>query len=1243
MDNPDKKFVHLHVHTEYSLLDGAARISEIFQVARSMNMPAIAITDHGNMYGAMTFFHAAKADWEGQVKKKKLQLAIAEYEKKLAEDPDNAGNMPTKDDIVIKKEDNEIYKDLYIKPIIGCEFYMVPNMHERGGKNDHLILLAKDDVGYHNLMKLNSLAWLDGFYAKWPRIDLECLEKYKEGLICLSACIAGRIPRFLIDGDYESALNYAKKFKDMFGDDFYLEMQNHRFTENGRDLEKITNLGLMKISKELGIKLVVTNDAHYLRKEDAKSHDVLLCIQTAAHISDEKRMRFPNDEFYLKSYDEMLELFPEHKDALDVTLEIADKINLPMPTKKPLLPPFKPANGMSAEEFLRSMTWENLYKKYPEVTDVIKKRAEYELDVICKMGYVEYFLIVWDFIRFAKENGIPVGAGRGSGVGSIVAYSIGITNVEPLRFNLIFERFLNTERVSMPDFDVDFCSEEREKVIEYVREKYGHANVTQIITFGTLAAKQAIKDVARAYELPYSEVDKITKAIPTMPGLELKGVLGRFDEKDEKQREKYGKMKSPDVIAMYESDPTIRMIIDVAVSLEGMPRNTGMHAAGVVICSDDVSKHIPLQHNDGVITTQYPKDQVEELGLLKMDFLGLTNLTDLKYAKRYIKENHGVEVDFGKLGYEDPAVYQLISSGETDAVFQLESSGMKSFMRNLAPSNLEDIIAGISLFRPGPINSIPKYVYNKKHPSEIVYVDPRLEPILSNTYGCIVYQEQVMQIVREIGGYSFGRADILRRIMSKKKKKEMAVQKHIFLYGQAGDAKNSPVEGALSRGMAEDVAIGLFDEMTSFASYAFNKSHAAAYAVLSYETAYMKKYYMPEFITAVLNDRSKNTDDVEKYIGYLRDHGVPVDKPDVNLSQVMFSTDGKRVRYGLSVIKGSGHEASQKMVEEREKNGPYTSFQNLLERQEVMINKTMIEGLIMSGACDCFGHTRATLMRYYDAITASIVADKKHKSTGQLSLFDGFFEDDAMVVEIHMDEVKEYDKQTILEEEKKLLCVYISGHPLDDYRQAYSTVPFKLSVLREEKPEGEDEGQMMEETGKYAGQTVSVAGRLAEAQKRIDKRGNEFGSGILEDLDYQVEFVAYGSQFSAVRNSMRKGNIVKAEGRLNYKDGLYTLMVSKMTDWILDKSQNTNVQDVTFDLPKVDYSNKVLLITFPNANLNRNQLNAVLNTYPGNQEVYLMLAGKYFISDVKVNYSDKLLAELRNLYGDRVVLKDRKK
>ncbi len=1247
MDNAmlEKQFVHLHVHTQYSLLDGMSRIKDIFDFARKHNMPAIAITDHGNMYGALDYFHAARDEWQDLVKKIKYEKAVDEYNLKKATDPDFDGQMPEKDDIVFAKEDAEIYKDLYIKPIIGCEFYTVTDMHKmERGKNDHLIILAKDDVGYHNLMKLNTFAWKEGYFGGKPRIDLELLEKYKEGLICLSACIAGRIPRFLLEDDYPSALAYAKRLKDMFGDDFYIEIQNHRFIEDGRNLEQISNIGLIKIARELDLKLVATNDAHYVKKEDAESHDVLLCIQTASYVDEEKRLRFANDEFYLKTYDEMLELFPEQEEALTNTLEVASKITLEMPKKKPLLPPFVPDNGQTPADYLATMARNNLSKRYKVVTDEIKARCESELKVIISMGYVEYFLIVWDFIRYARENGIPVGAGRGSGVGSIVAYSIGITNVDPLKYSLIFERFLNVERVSMPDFDIDFCSVGRAQVIDYVTRKYGKEKVTQIITFGTLAAKQCIKDVSRAFRIPYAEVDKMTKSISSMPGLCLKGILGEYDESNPKEVEKYGKMKSPEFIEYYHNDSQVRKIVDICRKLEGIPRNTGMHAAGVVICKDDVSDHIPLQHNDGIITTQYPKDQVEELGLLKMDFLGLTNLTDLKYTKQYILENHGVTVDFGELGYEDPAVYKLISSGETDAVFQLESAGMKSFMMQLAPSGMEDIIAGISLYRPGPMDSIPKYIENKKHPEKIVYLDERLRPILENTYGVIVYQEQVMQIVRELGGYSFGRADILRRIMSKKKKKEMIKQRHIFLYGQEAEGNNSKVIGALKNNVDEKVANALFDEMMSFASYAFNKSHAAAYAVLSYETAYMKLYYMPEFITGVLNNRSKVTDDVEKYVGYLRAHGVNVTKPDVNSSKTTFSTDGKTVNYGISVIKGSGFDASQKLVDERDRNGKYTSFQNMLERQDSMINKTMIEALILSGACDCFGHTRATLMRYYDSIISAISNDKKKRETGQLSMFDCMFDDDlGASSEIKMVEIEEFDKSFILEKEKELLCVYMSGNPLDDYMPYYDRIPFKLGVLRElTSTEGEENENIENNANQYDGKMVKIAGMLSDVNKKVSKKGSELCTGRIEDCEYNIEYVCFGNAYQVAKQVFVKNSIVIMEGRLSYKDGGYSIIVSTVKPWLITKTAETVVENKPLT-DSVDYSKKVLLLLLDRVPGKKSQVTNILEANTGDSAVYCQMGGRFYEMKTRTHYSDALVNALRDLIGyDNVVLKDKK-
>jgi len=1234
---PYKPFVHLHLHTEYSLLDGAVRIKQLFQYARKMNMPAVAMTDHGNMYGAMDLFHAAKSDWEDQVKAIKLKNALAEYERRLAEDPTSAGDKPTKDDIVIDKEDKVTYADLYIKPIIGCEFYVVPDMHNVVGvKNDHLVLLAKNKAGYKNLMKLNSLAWTEGYYGGKAHIDLECLAEHTEGLICLSACIVGHIPKLILAGDYEGAKAYALRLKGMFAEgDFYLEMQDHGIVEEGRALEKISNAGLIRISKETGIQLVVTNDAHYMSRDDAEMHDVLLCIQTAAYLDDEKRMRFQGKEFYVKSYDEMAALFPDHLDALDRTVEIADKITLQMPTKEKLLPPYYPPDNMTPQEYLTKMTMEGLVKRYGKITPEIEERAKYELGVVIDMGFAEYYLIVWDFIHYAKTHGIPVGAGRGSGVGSIVAYAIGITNVDPLRFNLIFERFLNRERVSMPDFDVDICSEGREQVIEYVRGKYGREKVTQIITFGTLAAKQAIKDVARVYRIPFAEVEKITKPIPNMPGCCLKGVMGRYDPSNPKDAAKYGPMRSNDLIELYNSDSTVRMVVDMAEKLEGMPRNTGMHAAGVVICSEPVADHIPLQQNDGVITTQFPKDQVEELGMLKMDFLGLTNLTDLKKCKQYIRENTGKEIDFAELGYDDPKVYELIGQGETDAVFQLESAGMKKFMRDLQPSSMEDIIAGISLYRPGPMDSIPTYVRNKKNPELITYIDPRLEPILSNTYGVIVYQEQVMDIVRTVGGYSYGRADILRRIMSKKKQKEMEVQKHIFLVGHPGDEKNSPVVGAIKLGMSEELALKLFDGMASFAKYAFNKSHAAAYAVLSYETAYMKLYYPQEFITAVMNDRIDKPDEKEKYLTYLREHNIDVLPPSVNFSDTWFYTDGKTVRYGLCCIKGVGEDASKKMVAERKLNGPYKNLQDLLERQETMPNKTMIEGLIKSGAMDCFGETRATLLANYENIVAAILGDRKKSATGQLSLFDDAF-GLGMTSYIELVRLPEMERDLLLENEKDLLNVYMSGHPLDAYREDYKSIPFHLGNLKEDIAEvvdPDDEGFVEDEgLGQYNNQMVTVAGMINALTKKPDKSGNDFVSGVLADLTGSVEFVCFARTYAKYRQLFDKRAIVKMEGRLNYRDNRYSLNVQTVSDWRKSARAQQTVMEENVPSGK-DYA----LVLKVQTKQEQGTVNGILQAYPGDMAVYLMIGGKYYLSDAKFYPSSAALAECKAVLGEASV------
>lgn len=1217
-----KPFVHLHLHTEYSLLDGATRINTLFTKARELNMPAVAMTDHGNMYGTMDFFHEAESNWLKLIKKIKYENALGEYERAISANPDIDIEKPNKDDIYVTKEDREEYKHLYVKPIIGCEFYTTENMHIKEKKEKdmfHLVLLAKDEAGYKNLVKLNSLAWVEGFYYK-PRIDIDCLKKYCKGLICLSACVAGRIPQYILDNNYEKAKEYALMLKGMFDEgDFYLEMQDHGVEENGEFIEKLVNISLIKLSKEIGVKLVVTNDVHYTSKDDSEMHDVLLCVQTGAYIDDENRMRFSGDGYYLKSYDELLEIFPSHSDALDVTVEIANKCNLKMPTKQPLMPMYKPADGTTAPEYLRKLTWDRVGEKYPEVTEEIKNRIEYELSVIIDMGFAEYYLIVWDFIDYAKSINVPVGAGRGSGVGSIVAYIVGITNVDPLKYNLIFERFLNKERVSNPDFDIDFCYEGRGKIIDYVHDKYGNDKVAQIITFGTLAAKAAIKDVARVYKVPYAEVDKITKAIPEAAGkVTIDSIMGRV------KNEKALKHRSSEIIAMYESDEIVKKIIDMAAKIEGMPRNTGKHAAGVVICSDTISNHVPLQMSENAQTTQYPKDQVEELGLLKMDFLGLTTLTDLKHAKEYVYENTGKTIDFSILGYEDPNVYALISSGDTDAVFQLESGGMKRFMQDLMPTSMEDIIAGISLYRPGPMDSIPKYIYNKRNIDKIQYKDERLRPILETTYGCIVYQEQVMDIVRVIGGYSYGRADILRRIMSKKKKKEMDFQKHIFLEGCPADGKNTAVKGAKNLGMSESVATELFGEMASFAEYAFNKSHAAAYAVLSYETAYMKCYYQQEFITSVMNNRINKSDEIAKYIGYLKEHNIEILPPNVNNCEVLFSTDGKSVKLGLMSIKGVGMDAALAVINERKQNGAYKSLQNMFERLENLPNKTMIEGMIKAGALDDFNETRATLLNNYERILAAVTLDRKKKSTGQLSLFDSF-ENDEFSPEVELIKIDELPKQKILEYEKEVLNTYMSGHPLNDYTAMYSNIPFKLGQLAEEKisdDETQEDIAINQMLGIHDGELVMVAGMLSEVTKKTNKRGEDMALARLEDLEGSIELFVFGNSYTKNKEMLIKNKIVKVSGILKYREGKYSLSVQKIEPWIQNGDKNEN--DINYIL---------LLIIDDLESAEYKESLEILRAYPGEMDIILRNCGKHYQLKCSVKNCSALICELQAVLG----------
>ncbi|MGI6701728.1 MAG: DNA polymerase III subunit alpha [Christensenellales bacterium] len=1158
-----RPFVHLHVHTEYSLLDGAARIDLLSGKCRELDMPAVAITDHGNMYGVIFFY----------------------------------------DSLTERKTDKKSKKKL--KPIIGCEFYVTDDLTSRGGGKqdlDHLVLLAKDYEGYKNLLKLNSISFTDGFYYK-PRIDLDVLSRHSKGLICLSACLSGAIPKRLLINDYEGAKEYALKLKSLFSDgDFYIELQ-----DNGIPEQKRINPLLVKLAEEIGVKPVATNDVHYIEREDSEMQDVLICVQTGKTIDSEDRMKFDGNEFYLKSGDEMAELFDWCVEAVDNTLEVAAKCNVELKFKQHLLPPYKPSDGSAPADYLRSLTYNGLKKRYGEITPEIQKRAEFELDIIIKMGFTEYYLIVWDFINFAHLNDIPVGAGRGSGVGSIVAYAIEITNVDPLKYNLLFERFLNPERVSNPDFDIDFCFEGRGKVISYVIDKYGKDKVAQIITFGTMAAKNAIRDVARVYNLPLNEVDRITKLIPPINAF-LPNILG-FNEKKPED-------KIPEIIELYNNDPLIKRVLDMAIKLEGMPRNSSTHAAGVVISKDPVSDHVPLQRNGEDITTQYDKDQIEDIGLLKMDFLGLRTLTDVNYAKKYIYETTGERIDFARLGYDDPEVYKLMGTGKTDAVFQLESAGMKSFFKQLKPTSFEDLIAGISLFRPGPMDSIPKFLYGKSNPDRITYDHPLLKPILEVTYGCVVYQEQVMQIVRDLAGYSYGRADILRRAMSKKKKGVMLKEKEIFINGCPGDDKTPAVEGAIAKGVSREIAGKIYDSMESFASYAFNKSHAAAYAVLSYETAYLKNYYPVQFLTAVINNRIFDIKEVSKYITHARDTGIEVLPPDINKSLVKFSYDEGRIRFGLAAIKNIGVAAVEKIVAERTLNGEYKSLQDFIERADSMIiNKRMLEGMILSGALDCFNETRATLMRSYEEILDSVSEEKKMRESGQLSFFETGATD--MAINNRLRYAAEYKTRDKLLKEKEALGIYITGHPLEEYRESFGSLSFNTSMIdiSDEEPAINNE---------LEGKSVTAGGLLLEVKRRLDRSGRDMAVCLLEDLFGTIEFVLFNSAFNACRHLLIPDTVIKIKGVLNTRRGIVSIMADWVEPW----------KPVVASKPVI--SKKICIRLTDDNNLNA--VLEVIGSYKGEDEVRIQIGDTVYNPGVKVAAVSALVYELYSLIGEENVI-----
>lgn len=1049
-------FTHLHVHTEYSLLDGSSKIKEIVARAKELGMDSLAITDHGVMYGVIDFYRAAR--------------------------------------------------DVGINPILGCEVYVAPNSRfdREAGRSEeryhHLVLLAENNIGYSNLIKIVSRGFTEGFYYK-PRVDYEILEQYHEGIIALSACLAGIVATKLRGGLYEEAKKEALRLLDIFGDDhFYLELQDHGIPE-----QKTVNQGLIRMNQETGIKLVATNDVHYTNAQDAQAHDVLLCIQTQKKLADEDRMRYEGGQYYLKSGREMEALFPYALEALENTYQIGNRCHVEIEFGEYKLPKFDVPDGYSAWEYLQKLCKEGLKKRYPDNWEEHMERLNYEMDTINGMGFVDYFLIVGDFIKYARDHGIPVGPGRGSAAGSIVAYSLGITNIDPIKYNLLFERFLNPERLTMPDIDIDFCYERRQEVIDYVVEKYGKDRVVQIVTFGTMAAKAVIRDVGRAMDLPYSYVDSIAKMIPKELGITIEKALKINKE----------------LFALYESDEQAKSMIDMSLRLEGLPRHTSTHAAGVVISKEAVDEYVPLSKgSDDTITTQFTMTTLEELGLLKMDFLGLRTLTVIQDAVNLIRKN-GEDLDIDTIDFGDKKVYELIASGKTEGIFQLESAGMKSFLKELKAESIEDVIAGISLYRPGPMDFIPKYVKGKHNRDTITYDCPELESILSPTYGCIVYQEQVMEIVRKLAGYSFGRSDLVRRAMSKKKSDVMERERKNFVYGNEEEG----VKGCVANGISQEIANKIFDEMIDFAKYAFNKSHAAAYAVISYQTAYLKCYYPVEFLAALLTSVLGNVSKISEYSLNSRQLGIEILPPDINEGESNFSVSGHNIRYGLSAIKGLGKPVIDCIIEERQAKGPYTSLRDFAYRLSGKeVNKRTIENFIKAGAFDSLPGTRKQKMMIYVDVLDGINQERKNAMSGQLSLFDFVSEEDKKSYEVKLPDVGEYDKETLLSFEKEVLGIYVSGHPLEEYKPIWeknitrSTADFELD---------DDTGEVKVRDG----ESVVIGGMITGKSVKSTRTNSMMAFITLEDLFGTTEVIIFPKDYEANRSYLEIDQKVFVRGK----------------------------------------------------------------------------------------------------------------
>ena len=1140
-------FTHLHVHTEYSLLDGSNKIKEYVDRVKALGMDSAAITDHGVMYGVIDFYRAARA----------------------------AG----------------------INPILGCEVYVAPGSRfdrEAGSGDDryyHLVLLAENNQGYSNLMKIVSKGFVEGFYYK-PRVDLSLLEKYHEGIIALSACLAGEVARFLTRGMYEDAKKAALRYQDIFGKgNFFLELQDHGIPE-----QQNVNQQLLKMHRETGIELVATNDVHYTLAEDAQPHDVLLCLQTGKKLADEDRMRYEGGQYYVKSPEEMERLFPYAPEALENTHKIAQRCHVEIEFGVTKLPKFDVPEGYTSWEYLNELCFRGLEERYQPVTEELKERLNYELSTIRNMGYVDYFLIVWDFIKYARDHDIMVGPGRGSAAGSLVAYTLGITQLDPIRYDLLFERFLNPERVSMPDIDVDFCFERRQEVIDYVRRKYGDDCVVQIVTFGTLAARGVIRDVGRVMDLPYAQVDTIAKMIPQELNITIDKAL----------------QMNPEFKKAYEEQKEIHDLIDTAKRLEGLPRHTSMHAAGVVISQKDVSEYVPLSRaSDGSIVTQFTMTTLEELGLLKMDFLGLRTLTVIQNAVHLIEQDAGVKLDMQHIDYNDKKVLDSLGTGRSDGVFQLESAGMKNFMKELKPQSLEDVIAGISLYRPGPMDFIPQYIRGKNRPDTIKYDCPQLEPILKPTYGCIVYQEQVMQIVRNLAGYTLGRSDLVRRAMSKKKAAVMEKERQNFVYGNEEEG----VPGCIANGISEQTANKIYDDMIDFAKYAFNKSHAAAYAVVSYQTAFLKYYYPVEFMAALMTSVIEMPTKVAEYIQVCRQMNIKILPPDVNRGAYGFSVDNGAIRYGLSAIKSVGRPVINALVEEREVKGEYRSLKDFIERLTGTVNKRAIENFIKAGALDCLEGNRRQKMLVYSQIVDSIAQEKKNSFAGQMSLFDLVSDEEKKEYEIRMPDVEEYDKEMILAFEKDVLGIYLSGHPLEKYRNIMEKM---ISAKTTDFQPDEESGIPKV----YDGQKVIIGGMITEKTIKYTRNNKVMAFLTVEDLLGTVEIVVFPRDYEKWQSMLNEDARVFVQGRVNAEDDKPSKLILEKVRAFEDMPQELWIQFKD----KAEYAEK------------EQELLETLKGYAGVSAVVIYLKDVNAMKRLPAGYhariSDSLTGELRKKYGE---------